>query len=593
MIKIFLLIFISISGFFPLSSQTITEKKLFTLTFKGIPDIYSFIQDESGKNYCYSYYIEDEGKYFIISEKSLSEKYNYINIRDIAFDKKGNYFAVCGNYAENYGLNNNFLIINGKEVFNSNYIESYSSFINKEDEYTFIFTEKEKYYFGYIKADGKIRKSESYDMLKPAYKDSVNLLSEGDEEGNSGMNMFMNENGDRGFIAIRNGKASIIIGSEIFETDYSDINEASITRNRNGDLSFIAKKGGRIYESVGNEMVVSGKKEYNIFQTVHPPLIFNKSNEPVYYASDSISENKYDYFVVKGNDRQPANYFNKKINFAYGINRLKLNEYDEPVYFGIEEYIIPAVNTGQNPPMYDEYYSLYYYVRNTEAFELGYNVSNHKFSKEGKLLYPGIADIQKKEYLLLESSGESRVILNDEKFDQIIDFGYTPDGEIYYVGEIYEDSALNKKHESLLFIGKKIIGRFNYILFQGYKDNYSVLKFDSKNNFAFTATEGYDTVVSASVYTNNGKLPVPGNASDPNVSFNSILGLMFTKNDKLFFIGEYTVEKNKFKYELFSDNVSLGKVYDFVDKIDYNVNENKLTFYATKDKSIFKVEIQF
>lgn len=62
-----------------------------------------------------------------------------------------------------------------------------------------------------------------------------------------------------------------------------------------------------------------------------------------------------------------------------------------------------------------------------------------KFTKDGNLLYSGIENAKKKKYMLIESNGISKIILSDKnKFDQIVDYGYTPFGEIYYAGQNYE-----------------------------------------------------------------------------------------------------------------------------------------------------------
>ena len=82
---------------------------------------------------------------FIISNKNLSDKYEYIAPEEIIFDSKGNYYAVASDYRADYGINNYFLIVNGKVIKSYDYIEAYSAYINKKNEYVFIFKEKDIY----------------------------------------------------------------------------------------------------------------------------------------------------------------------------------------------------------------------------------------------------------------------------------------------------------------------------------------------------------------------------------------------------------------------------------------------------------------
>lgn len=589
--KTYLLIFIFFfSGIKFGLSQSANELQLFTLEYKGNPDIYSFVYDENTGSYCYIYRIEDENKVFIISNNSLSVKYDFIHSTDIVFDKKGNYFAVSGNYKQDYGLDNNFLIINGEEKFNADYIESYSSFLDDNGEFNFIFKEDEKFYFGKINSSGKLTKSDSFDFIKTMYNDSVNLLSEGDSEESSAKKYFYMDEKGRGFIAFKNGLASLIIGGEIIQTRFTDINEASVTRDKNGSIAFIAKSNGRIFESPGGEFVSAGNTVYDTFFMVYPPIYFNDANVPVYYASDSTDEYRYEYYAVIGNQKQEAMYKGNPVSFSNYIYDIKLSG-NEITYIGIDEVVIPAADKSSEQVTYDEYYSLYYYVKNNSAHEMGYNLSEIKYNKDGRMLFSGIADLSKKEYILMESNGESRVIVNKEGFDAVYYFGYAPTGEIYYAGEIYEDSVLNKKRETQLIIGNSLIGSFDYVLFQGVNNEYSVLKYNSANDYAFAAVNKSDEIYSASVYLNGKKMPAPEFKPVAKSNLESIFGLSYTSNDKLFYIGEYKEIDSSAVYQCYLNNLPVGQYYDFIGSINYNDRDNTYTFFASRGKSIYKVII--
>ena len=85
-----------------------------------------------------------------------------------------------------------------------------------------------------------------------------------------------------------------MIGSQ----KYNDINESSVTMNRNNELSYIGKRTEDFMKLTEIDALYQAVKKYKTFQSVYPPLRFNMHNEPVYYCSDSLGENNYDYYPV-------------------------------------------------------------------------------------------------------------------------------------------------------------------------------------------------------------------------------------------------------------------------------------------------------
>lgn len=583
-----------------LYSQTVTEKEIFTLAYNGSADPYSFIYDDKTGQYSYLYYIEGEKNCFLICNDFVSEKYEYINIFETRTDSKGNRYTVAGNYALNYGTDNNFLLLNGKEVLNFEYIESYSSFINKDDEYVFVYKKLGDFYIGRYSPDKGLSSSVGYELVRTVYKDTINYnKEEGDAERSPVDYFYKDDNGERCFIAVKDGKVNLVFETKEIKTNYTDINDASLTVNRNNELSYIAKKKGRFYESTGNELVVSGNKEYKTFPAVYPPVRFKSNNEPVYYASDSLGENNYDFYVVTGNERQKIRERNsdskKKIRFGLGISDLRINDNGDITYLGLDELMIPAVKKYQDEEVYDEYLTKTYFVNNGNATELGYNLGLIKFTKDGNLLYSGIENAKKKKYMLIESNGISKIILSDKnKFDQIVDYGYTPFGEIYYAGQNYEVPEKNKKSESSLYIGNRLIGKYDYFLWQSTGSNSSVIKFDSKNNFAFVTESPLDSMSYYDrIYLNGEPLPFPETVTNGDKRFSMISGLMFSGNGKLFYIGDIKTEPYKTSKEVFIDNRSTGNVYESAGEISYDPSDDKLTFYASREKKLFLVTVKF
>lgn len=583
-----------------LISQTVTEKEIFTLTYNGSADPYSFVYDDKTGLYSYLYYIEGEKNCFLIGNDFVSDKYEYIDVFESRTDSKGNRYTVAGNYSADYGTDNNFLLLNGKEILNFEYIEGYSSFINKDDEYVFVYKKLGSYYIGRYSPDKGLSSSGGYELIRTAYKDTVNYYKEEGENSRYTVdNFYRDDNGERCFIAVRDGKANLIFETREIKTDYSDINDVSLTKNRNNELTYIAKRKGRFYESTGYELVVSGNKEYKTFPSVYPPVRFNRNNEPVYYGSDSLGENNYSYYAVTGNEKLKVRWKNslskKKIRFGLGISDISIRDNGDITYLGLDELKIPAAKKTPTEEAYDEYLTKTYFVKNGIAEDLGYNIGIIKYTGNGNMLYSGIADIKKKHYLLLESNGVSKIILSDKnRFDQINDYGYTPSGEIYYVGQNFEVPEKNKKSETSFYIGNRLIGKYEYFLWQTVGMNSSMVTFDSKNNFAFVAENTIDSVsYFDKIYLNGELLPFPETVTNGEKRFTFVSGLFFSRSGKLFYIGDIKTTREKTSKEMFIDNISTGNAYESTGEINYDPSEDKLTFCAARDKKIFFVTVRF
>ncbi|HMQ68595.1 MAG TPA: hypothetical protein PKA90_06265 [Ignavibacteria bacterium] len=581
-------------------SQTITETEIFNLTFNGDADPYYLKYDKTGTNYAYVYRINDENKNFIISQKNLSDKYDYIEPLQIVFDKEGNYYTIATDYKEDYGADNYFLIVNGEQIKNYSYIEQYSSFLNKQNEYVFIFKTGEKYRIGYYSINSGFRQSEEYDNIRPTFNsEMLSNQTEGDMVAYDEKFFFKNKKDERVFLATKYGKTSMISESEEIKTDYADINEGSLVYNKNNELSYIAKKTGRFYEYTGGELVVSGNKTYKSFPMVSMPLVFDQNNEPVYVAADSIGDYRYSYYVVVGNDKQPfpssGNTADFPSSFSTGISDLKVSSDGVVSYIGNSEIIIASSEKSGDGNSYDDYYTKSFLVENNKAYELGYNIGQIVYNAKGEMLYSGIANISKKERLLLMNYGESRIILNKKKYDDIYDYGFTPSGDVFYGGQTYDEKALNNNYQTTLFIGDKNIGSYSFLAYQYYKDSSYILAYGPGNKYAFSAAEYVDSVNNKYVVvTNEGVLPFPSNVSGTD-KFLYISNLIYTVNDKIFYIADTKMEPVTYAMtkEAFADNVSLGKTYDNIYDFDYDKSINEASFTASRGKVIYRVRVKF
>ena len=581
-------------------SQTISEKEILTLKFKGNADAYNLKYDIATGNYAYAYNIPDEGRSFIISNKTLSDKYEYIAPEEIIFDSKGNYYAVASDYRADYGTNNYFLIVNGKVIKSYDYIEAYSAYINNKNEYVFIFKEKDIYRLGYYSPSTGFRQSGEFDNIKATLNSrAASEQMEGDAVAYKEEDFFHNDKNERAFIATLKGKTKIIFETSVIETQYSDIHESSLTKNKNNELSFIAKTGGRFYEVNGNEFAVSGNKEYKKFDIATAPLYFNNNNEPVYIAGDSVLDYKNEYFLVIGDQKQNAFFDAGRTEpappFSYVISDIKINSDGSINYTAASEVVVKAENVIPGEEVYDQYYSRSFFVKDGIANELGYNVNFIKYNDKGDMLYSGIADIAKKEYLLMLNYGQSRIIISDKKYDDIYDYGFTPSGEIYYTGQKYGDPEKGITSEASMYIGNKPAGSYYNIIYQGSDKNASSLKYDSKNNYSFVAENKIDSVTfDEFVVTNSERLPFPENVSNAKyISY--ISNLMYTKNDKMFYIGDMLIDPVTYNVtkEVFVDNNSLGKKYNTIYPVSYDEVKNEITYNASRGNKVYFVTVKF
>ncbi|MBK9334269.1 MAG: hypothetical protein IPM96_18130 [Ignavibacteria bacterium] len=596
--KLLLLFIFTLCFFHTLISiaQTVEEKELFDLKYEGNADIYSFISDEKSGNYCYAYKVPGQEKFFLISRDGESEKYDYFFPFDVKFDSRGNYFAVAVNNVQDYGTDNNFLVVNGKTVKGLEFIETYSSFMNKSDEFVFVFKTGDKFYFGYAKADGSFRQSESYDNIKTMYNSVQERYYDGEDGNTSADYYYYNDKGERGFIIIKDGNAGLKFGDDVTMTEYSDINESSVTFNKNNELSFIAKTGGRFYEKAGNEFAVSGSKVYKSFDYVYPPLMFSSENIPLYSAGDSTGEYSKSVFFVSGSDKLPVNMLtgDEPVQFMdlYDIKVLPGGGYS---YFAMQEVIVKAKSF--DPGQYDNYFNKTYYVKDGNAFPLGYNIGKIVYDAEGNLIYSGIADLDKNENILMQSNGQSIIVIGQGDYNYIADYGITKDGVIYYFGQKIAEPEKDIIPAAGFYFGNELKDKFQYVTYQGVGNELSMLQMNPLNGgYAVCAEEIYrENIYKSYIVTDKGKLDFPANSQTGSGSFFRIGNMFYTKSGKLFYTGTTEVDTSVYYYtdEIYTDDRSLGKHYNFIKDLKYDSAKDEITFLAARKNKIYAVNIRY
>ncbi|MBE2256414.1 MAG: hypothetical protein IAE65_09455 [Ignavibacteria bacterium] len=600
--------FIQILSFFALFlfnsafSQTLNEQQVFKLDFEGNADAYNLIIDSATGKYVYLYYMQDNNKNFLISSFGSSEQYDFINLNDTKFDSKGNFFTTAGNYNSDYGIDNNFILINGKNSANFEYIDTYSAYF-ENDKYTFIFKEFGFYKIGQIDVTGNMTRSESYDLIKPIYAPYI-YYPPGDMNF-SNESFYKDKQGRRGYIVLKNGKAGFMFGDNITMTEYSDINESSIDNTTDGQLIYIAKKSGKFYDySTPNtgDYVVVGNTEYKNFNQINTPVLVDYRNIPHYSVTDSISPNVYESYLIIGNDKQEfsVNGSNEKI---IGVNGYFYDQrFDESgnFRFSVSNYIYkPGNEMTENQYGYD--YITYDGNRNTLT-ELGINTGQFKVAPTGGYIYSSVIKSslpnlnRKFEILNINNGTVSPVLTGENNF--ILDYGYSPAGNFYFIEDLYnpEDSRTyygSSMGMELSYLGKTYKGSNIQYNSDGGSQGYVI--FNNAGDFAYVDNVLVDTVnyaVSAQLFVNGVKQPFPTMVSTTKKGYDYINNLFYTNSGKLFYVGnlnsgemyDYTANM-----EPVYDNVTLGKIYNNISIVNYDKSKNVISFLASKGKDIYRV----
>lgn len=587
-IKLSLVILLITLLFISVHAQKLTETRLFTYSSRMINlDANNFIYDKKTGNFCYIDFDLNTSKYSIIYKDNSSEKYDYISGFDIKFDSKGNCFAFGVNYIDT-ALSDYVLIVNGEEASHFKYVQIYESFINKKDEFVFVYQQNDDYIIAKYTIEKGLRPSETYKFVKALRNYSYRIENEDiySEE------LFTDKDGEKGFVVSNGNTASIILGEKIIETPYTDIESSSLTYDKSGTLCYIAKSNGHFYELNNAEFVVRGNVKFNEFYNVFPPVLFDSKNQPVYVISDS-SEQKISQKVIVGNnvfktykDRK------KKISgseYFESISFLTISKDDEISFY--------ANNSEPYFNGIDTLY-LYYmcYVNNGIESEFLLNGSNWKFNKYGSSLYTYSTSKDNNAYnLILNQKGTTKKI-NSRNFNFYHDFGFINNTEkIYYIGVIYGNYEKKIKDKYYVYIDNKLIGIYEFVIFQQEGDDFISIRFDSKNNYTFIVQESRwnkaNEIDEFFTYVISQKGKIIPQFKDGKKEFDYIQNLIFTNNNKIFYIGgiHSDLTNSETLYAVFN-NIAFKETYN---SIKYFENKkNHINFLASRGNEIYLVKIE-
>ena len=583
-------------------SQTIDEQEIVTISGEGITDAYNFKYDEKTGAYCYLTYYPDENKYSISSAANESIRVEYLSLYDVKFDSQGNYYIIGSNYYDTVKTDY-ILIVNGDSIAAYPYAEQYSTMMTGNDEYKFIITEGMEYKIVTYSLAGGLTESESYFFVKPIYQ-QINYIDNEPVEIETGENgLFIDKDGNMGYVVSNGTNASIILGREVTETDFYDINNYSFSYDKEGQLTYVAKYEKQFYDGPGRELVVQGDKKYKEFEQVYYPVLFDKNNIPVYTVGRPfIDTDTYITSVIIGNDYQPIYKNSKRIQkgeeYTGGVYNMNVDDENNLTYYGS----IALPYTEEMGGDYYGYYSKTSYVVNGVQDEFRFDLGVWKFDgKGGRLVTYSIGDSLFTKVLMYEKDGKEKIINSTDKqgFESIEDYGFYNEDKIYYVGVKYGDYEKRIRDEYSVYLDGYLAGKYELILYQGIDTDYNLMKFDRRGNYAYAVSESitipgddYSYQSKAYVVTKDGKQSPIIYSSLGQDYFNYIENLFYSKNDRLFYIGGISDYNNGTSfYQAVVDGTSFNKVYNSISGIKYNEDTNRVEFWATRDNKILKVSI--
>ena len=576
--------------------QTLTENEIYSNDTGDNIDVYNLAYEENSGNYCFLDYNSVDDKYSLKSKDKETDEYDYVSLYDIKFDSKGNYYAFAANY---FGVDSAvyFLIANGRIISSFESVETYNSFMDKNDDLIFIFKDGDGYRIGTYSLDNEFETSEKYTSIKPIYRylDTYEFDVDLSQD-----NMFKDKDGNYGFIVSDNVTSSILFGDNLISTPYTDINPDSFVYDKNGEICYVAKMDGKFYEKRGREFVVQGDKSFKEFEYIYPPILFDRMNNPVYVTMDS-SEIGFVSKVVIGDDYQKVysdvSKTKKGAVYTGGIYFLNIDPENNITYYAAIEI---SPDNEMNEEVYANLFNVSYVTNGIEG-KFYLNPGLLKMNKKGGSLISYVTDKMGNKTRLLYKKGDKEKIVSKMDFNEIPNYGFINNSnKIYYVGLFSGDWTKKIKDQYYVYINGKRIGKYESIFYQEELNDFSLIKFDKKNNYAFVIQESETEIGDENfeyytyVVTKDGKQNPVINFNTDKKAFDYIQNLFFTKNNKLFYTaGIYNELKNTDQVQVMIDNKPLDKIYNSIDRLKYDEEKNVISFIGERSGTAYKVKIFF
>ena len=533
----------------PVFSQSMSEKKIAEFPRFETVDSYWFKYDKPSGTYYYTNYDTTSKKYTIYSNKGNSEPYSFIVDYTGIIDKDGDYYVVASNDVDT--IYTYYLLKNGKEVKTYSFIEP--NWAEKDGVIYFACKDDGKAYFvQYNTSSGIETRSNPYDEIYfVSYPQSY---SEGEPVGTVGFT----EDGKPYYVASLNDEKFVVIGDKE-QKHYSDVETYNFTLDKDGVPVYFARDKGKFYEEKGNTFVVQGNKEYNKFDYLYGPVIFDKTNTPVYIAGDSSSNYIYPQKVVIGNDVHRT--------YTGGIYDLKFSPTGKLAY-------IASVTVDADKGIYDTYAV----IDGIESRKFSY-INNINFLPNGDALYA--AGEKNDKAVIVKGKKEIKI-----KYPNVLDVKALPDGKIAYVEAKYGDYEKKQKDQYRVVIGKEKFGPFDGMQSMYNISDGSYILSDKDGDYAFVGSNLIDFstyTYESTIYFKNGK----SKQFDYFDNVHLYKGKVLYSGSKLLDPVTYTYD-----YKIYYGDKSIGADYNSISDFKFDGKTGSLSFIGAKGKELYYVEVK-
>jgi WD40 repeat protein len=532
-------------------AQTINQKLVAVIpSTNGYNDAYSLKYDQKTGAWIYGSYDTTSKKYTLINSKGTSPEFSFAMQYNSLFDEYGNVYTVTNNNISDTVFKYYF-VKNNEIAAEYDYI-SEGWAVKGGKIYYSAKTNGKVQLIAYDTKTGEYTKGKAYDEIRLA---SVPVTyGEGEPVGYVGFT----KTGKPFYIAAEGDDVFLVIGADE-QKHYSDVSWYEVKFDATDTPCYIAKEFGKFETTHGGVMMVQGLNEYKQFDYIYGPIVFDKSNKPVYVGQDSIGLYKYRSTLMNANT--PVKTINGNI-FSYLFSPS-----------GKLAYVLAPDSTDKKG---DVVYINRLVYDGKESRSYG-SVTNIKFSPGGSHTF--IASNKKSKYFIVQ---DNEVISG--KYDYISDYRYLAGGEFSYVGTKYGNYDKKETDKYYVFIGEERFGPYDLVSTAEWK-TYAMVQGDNIGDYAFiagnnTEKDGYN--YKYSVYTNNwtsGK-------------FDNISDLRIINNRIYYFAGnQLTKEEYIYTYRLYVDNKQLGDQYSAF--TDINVSESGvMSFIASKGNNMYYVEVK-
>ena len=534
---------------FPASAQ----KLITTINTTNQIEPFSFRYNSTSGTWIYADYDTTLKKSTIITSAGKSKEYDYDMSYNSVFDYAGNVYSYTYNTIAETTYTY-YLLRNGQEIATFDYIRDGWAIDNgilyfyaKENNRVFI--------AAYDTKTGTLSKGKSYEDIY-----LVNFPQdyyEGEPQGSIGFT----KTGEPYYAAIENNEKFLVIGNSE-QKHYSDIDWYMMKTDNNGELTYLAKGAGSFYAEKGNTFVVQGLKEYKSFDYVYGPVIFDKDNNPVYTASDSVGEYKYRTRLMTGNTEGKT--------YNGNIYEYKLTPSGKIAYVVSESRTV----SGKSEEIYENFL-----VLDGKKGKKFSSISNIKFFGSDVPYFT--ASNSKNKYFIVR---DDEII--SEKYDNIYDFSLNSDGLAAYVGTNYSNYEKTDSYKNYVHIAGKKYGPYEFISMSDYTSGQYVLT-DNKGNFAYVTGK----LVNKDEYIYKYKV----NSNRGEGTEHDAIDQIKMASGKIVYVGGTMFDKTNYRYRyiLYIDNKPVAENYESIMNLEVDTKSGKVTCIGSKDKGFYFMEFKF